>query len=236
MSVAKMRLADRVSADIQTMIFNNYKPGDRLPVENELAQMFSVSRITVREAIRQLNTMGVVDVRQGEGTFVNQLTPTSFMRPMLPMLTLSNVDLEDIFEVRLLIECRAAEYAALRATEEELSMLKATLLEAETTALSGEISKYNEIDVRFHNEIARCSHNQVITVINELIIDMIKESIIHTCNTPSHLVDSIVYHNRIYHALAERNAKEVSNLMKEHLSNALRFLQGNRAADNGDRR
>jgi len=230
MSVPKMRLADRVASDLQNMIFTKYQPGDKLPVENELAQLFSVSRVTVREAIRQLNTMGIVDVRQGEGTFVEQLTPSSFMRPMLPMLTLSDVDLADIFEVRMLIECRAAEYATQRATDEEIAQLKATLEEMEEAALAGDIRLHNEIDVRFHNEIAKCSHNQVITVICELITELIKESVFYSCSVPSHIVNSVVYHNRIYHALVERNASEVKQAMSEHLAGGLSFVLETREA------
>lgn len=231
MSVPKMRLADRVASDLQNMIFTKYQPGDKLPVENELAQLFSVSRVTVREAIRQLNTMGIVDVRQGEGTFVEQLTPSSFMRPMLPMLTLSDVDLADIFEVRMLIECRAAEYATQRATDEEIAQLKATLEEMEEAALAGDIRLHNEIDVRFHNEIAKCSHNQVITVICELITELIKESVFYSCSVPSHIVNSVVYHNRIYHALVERNASEVKQAMSEHLAGGLSFVLETREAN-----
>ena len=230
MSVPKMRLADRVASDLQNMIFTKYQPGDKLPVENELAQLFSVSRVTVREAIRQLNTMGIVDVRQGEGTFVEQLTPSSFMRPMLPMLTLSDVDLADIFEVRMLIECRAAEYATQWATDEEIAQLKATLEEMEEAALAGDIRLHNEIDVRFHNEIAKCSHNQVITVICELITELIKESVFYSCSVPSHIVNSVVYHNRIYHALVERNASEVKQAMSEHLAGGLSFVLETREA------
>ena len=230
MSVPKMRLADRVASDLQNMIFTKYQPGDKLPVENELAQLFSVSRVTVREAIRQLNTMGIVDVRQGEGTFVEQLTPSSFMRPMLPMLTLSDVDLADIFEVRMLIECRAAEYATQRATDEEIAQLKVTLEEMEEAALAGDIRLHNEIDVRFHNEIAKCSHNQVITVICELITELIKESVFYSCSVPSHIVNSVVYHNRIYHALVERNASEVKQAMSEHLAGGLSFVLETREA------
>lgn len=230
MSVSKTRLADRVAADMQNMIFTKYQPGDKLPVENELAQIFSVSRATVREAVRQLNTMGIVDVRQGEGTFVEQLTPSSFMRPMLPMLTLSNVDLADIFEVRMLIECRAAEYATQRASDEEIAALKITLEEMEEAALTGDIRLHNEIDVRFHNEIAKCSHNQVITVICELITELIKESVFYSCSIPSHIVNSVVYHNRIYHALVERNAAEVKQAMSEHLAGGLSFVLETRSA------
>lgn len=225
MGASKTRLADRVAADLQNLIFTEYKAGDQLPVENELAQQFSVSRITIREAISKLSTMGIIDVRQGEGTFVKQLAPASFMRPMLPMLSLCDADYEDILEVRLLIECSAVESAAQRATGEELELLKTSLDNMENAVLSGELRQYNEYDVDFHNQIARYSHNQVIAIINELIIDMIKESIFYSCNTSDQVLNSVIYHNRIYKALIERDAEQASRLMKEHLSGALAFIK-----------
>lgn len=227
----KVRLADQVTKELQAMIFSNYKPGDRLPVENELAQHFSVSRITIREAISKLSIMGVVDVRQGEGTFIKKLSPSSFMQPMLPMLTLSNTEMSDIFEVRLIIECRAAELAAQRSTPESLSRLKELLELMEQSALCNEIQQYNTYDVQFHKEIARCSCNQVLSVICELITDMIQESIFFSCKTASHIMNSVIYHNRIYYAISEHNAEEASKAMREHLNGALTFVQSSTADD-----
>lgn len=225
MNSTKVRLADQVTADLQAMIFSKYNPGDRLPVENELAQLFSVSRITIREAVSKLSTMGVLDVRQGDGTFVKRLAPASFMQPMLPMLALSDVDLADVFDVRLLIESRAAELAAERISEEELQKLQDIFEIMEQAALSNEIRRYNEYDVQFHKEIARCSGNQVIAVICELITETIRESIFYSCHTPGHIMNSVIYHNRIYNAIKEHNAPQAAQMMREHLKGGLAFAQ-----------
>lgn len=225
MNSTKVRLADQVTSDLQAMIFNKYSPGDRLPVENELAQLFSVSRITIREAISKLSTMGIIDVRQGDGTFVKRLSPASFMQPMLPMLALSDVDLADVFDVRLLIESRAAELAAERITEEEQKKLQNTFDIMEQAALSNEIRKYNELDVQFHKEIAAISGNQVIAVICELITEMIRESIFYSCHIPSHIMNSVIYHNRIYNAIKDHNAPLAAQMMREHLRGGLAFAQ-----------
>lgn len=225
MNSTKVRLADQVMSDLQAMIFNKYSPGDRLPVENELAQLFSVSRITIREAISKLSTMGIIDVRQGDGTFVKRLSPASFMQPMLPMLALSDVDLADVFDVRLLIESRAAELAAERITEEEQKKLQNTFDIMQQAALSNEIRKYNELDVQFHKEIAAISGNQVIAVICELITEMIRESIFYSCHIPSHIMNSVIYHNRIYNAIKDHNAPLAAQMMREHLRGGLAFAQ-----------
>lgn len=74
MKIERTSLSDRVAEELQAMIRSGeYKPGDKLPTEGELMEKFSVSRITVREAVRKLRTMGLVEVRQGDGTFVKEL-------------------------------------------------------------------------------------------------------------------------------------------------------------------
>ena len=78
MKLARVRLADQVANKILEMIANGiYKPGDKLPVENEIAESFSVSRVTIREAFVKLSMMGIIDIRQGDGTFVKKVSPDS---------------------------------------------------------------------------------------------------------------------------------------------------------------
>lgn len=225
MSRDRVRLSDQVASKLQNMIFSKYSPGDKLPVEMELAQLFSVSRVTIREAIGKLSTMGIVDVRQGEGTFINKLSVSSFMQPMLPMLTLSNASLTEIFEVRLLIETYAAEQAALHVTKENIHLLQVPFECMEQAALTGELSQYTMNDVLFHKAIAQCSGNSVIAIICDLITEMIRESIFESCKTPAHIMNSVIYHYRIYQAISNHNAEESRKMMQEHLVGGLSFLE-----------
>lgn len=152
MPIAKTRLSDQVAQELQNMIADEtYKVGQKLPVENELAQMFSVSRVTVREAVRKLSVMGILDVRQGGGTFVKCLTPESFMTPVLPMLALDKKNLNDIFEVRILIECKSAELAAQNITDAQLEKLKRLLDKMDACALQEDLDTYNQYDTKFHH-------------------------------------------------------------------------------------
>lgn len=228
--MAKKRLSDQVMVDIQSMIAKNYKPGDRLPPENELVQMFSVSRMTVREAISKLSAVGIVDVRQGDGTFVKKISPVSLVPMVLPMLSLSDINMSDVFDVRILIECHAAELAASHATKQELKELRNLLEQMDQAVLDNEIQQYNEWDLEFHKCIAKSSGNSIISMICELITEMIRESISQSCQTAEHTVSSIIYHNHILQAISKHDGAKAALIMRDHLSSGLSFVLEHRNA------
>jgi GntR family transcriptional repressor for pyruvate dehydrogenase complex len=228
LKVTRVRLSDQVANEIKNMILNNdFKAGDKLPVENELAKMFSVSRVTVREAISKLSLTGIIDVRQGEGTFVKKLGPDSFMKPLLPMLMMEKKDVQDVFEVRLLIECKNAELAAKNATPAELAKIKVCLDKMEKCAMEGDLEQYNRQDTRFHYLIAKCSHNQVLVTIQELLTDMINSSIKVTLQPPNALATSVLLHRKIYEALRNQDQKAAFEAMHQHISGGAGYVESN---------
>ena len=229
MAKPKERLGDRITTELQNLIFSPYNQGDKIPTEGILADQFSVSRITIREAITHLKSKGILDVRQGDGTFVSGLTPSSFMKPILPMLKLKKTDIEDIFEVRILIESQAARSAASRGlTAEETANLHDILKQMDQVAIEKNTILYNNLDLDFHQCIARYSHNEVLSTIHELLLDLIKETIQKTCNGPEHILNSIIYHNRIVKAIDERNSELAGQMMTHHITDGLEFIRKKR--------
>ncbi len=225
MKVTRVKLSDQVANEIQNMILNNdFQAGDKLPVENELAKMFSVSRITVREAISKLSLTGIIDVRQGEGTFVKKLGPESFMKPLLPMLMMGKKDMQDVLEVRLLIECKNAQLAAKNATPAELAKVKACLEKMEQCAMEGDLAQYNRYDAKFHYLVAKCSHNQVLVTIQELLMDMVTSSIEVTIQPPNALATSILLHRKIYEALRNHDQQAAFEFMQQHIGGAAGYV------------
>lgn len=226
MGVVKDRLSDQVARELQAMICNQlYQIGDKLPVENDLAQMFSVSRITIREAVRMLSIMGILDVRQGDGTFVKSLSPESFMRPLIPMLSLNKKNLEDIFEVRMLIECKAAELAAQFATDEQIEVLQGLYDKMEACALNGDLDTYNDYDANYHYEIARFSSNEVLKTILGLLGDMLKDAIMASISPPNALTTSLIYHKKILESIARHDSASASEYMQAHLKGGADYIR-----------
>lgn len=226
MKIERTSLSDRVAEELQAMIRSaEYQVGDKLPTEGELMEKFSVSRITIREAVRKLRTMGLLEVRQGDGTFVKELTPTSFMKPLLSMLTLDKKNLRDIFEVRLVIECKSAELAAQRAEEEALRNMQTYLNRMDTAIAEGNREHYNEADMLFHYEILKSSGNQIILAIGDMIVSMIRDSISASISPPNALANSITMHKKIYTAISQKDPAEAVAAMKQHLEGGASYIE-----------
>lgn len=226
MKIAKVRLADQVADKILEMIANGiYKPGDKLPVENEIAELFSVSRVTVREAFVKLSMMGIVDIRQGDGTFVKKVSPESFMKPLLPMIILDKKNLVDIYVARLAIESKTAELAALNSTDQDISDLNDIMKLMENAYKLNDFEQYHINDCNFHLMIAKVGKNAILYKILEIIHDLLNYSIIAASEESSLLELSIKLHKLIIGAITDRDPDKAVEYMVSHLSGGLNYLK-----------
>ncbi|MEL6982179.1 MAG: FCD domain-containing protein [Actinomycetota bacterium] len=159
-----MSANDRIINDIVTMIADGeLTPGDRLPPEAELAARIGTSRGSLREAVRVLVSLGILDVRVGDGTYVTSLDGASLLRGLglIGQVATGKTALE-IFEIRRILESAAAEMAASRITDDELAELRQVVeqLEVETDG-----DRFVELDMRFHDLIAAAAGNQALQVL-----------------------------------------------------------------------
>ena len=151
-------LADDVAAGLQDMITGGtYAVGDRLPSEPELMLLFGVGRSSVREAVRLLVNAGMLRVQQGQGTFVTSSQPLT--GPLGRKL--HTADYQELNEVRLLLEVKIAEKAALHRTREDLARMKTFLRAREKFAKAGNVDATMQADVHFHTSIAVASKNSI---------------------------------------------------------------------------
>ena len=226
MKLAKVRLVDQVVAKIQGMILQGiYKPREKLPVENELAEMFSVSRVTIREAFVQLSIMDIVDIRQGDGTYVKSVSPESFMKPLLPMLILNKKNLTDIYVTRIAIEGKTAELAALNATDKDIADLRGILQSMYYNFEQNNFEQYHENDYIFHLSVARFGKNTILPKILEILQDCLKYSITAASNEPVLIEKSIKLHRLIVDAIAERNPEKAVEHMLDHIKGGMVYFK-----------
>ncbi|SDL62348.1 DNA-binding transcriptional regulator, FadR family [Pedobacter sp. ok626] len=170
--IKRKSLADEVAFKIQEQIsFGKYKVNEKLPIEPELMKSFGVGRSTIREAIKILANSGLLRVQQGVGTFVEQ--STSNREPMEQRLKRANV--QDLDEVRQLLEMKIAEKAAINRTDSDIIAIKAHLENRKKSAAAGLIEDCIEADVQFHIAIAEASKN-------EILADLYRSTSIHLKN------------------------------------------------------
>ena len=117
-SISNKKVYEQVIEQIQKNIMDGtFKKGDKLPSERELSEKMAVSRTSIREALRVLETMGVVESRQGEGNFICSNIEKSSLQPLSMMFKLNNGSWSDIFELRNILEIECARLCSLRATD-----------------------------------------------------------------------------------------------------------------------
>ncbi|GLH99376.1 FadR/GntR family transcriptional regulator [Phytohabitans aurantiacus] len=161
-----MSRTDEVINSIKRMILEGaFRPGDRLPVEKDLAESLGVSRGSLREGISALSILGVVNTRQGDGTYVTDLDVGQLLAPLGFVVDLEGRgDARHVHAVRRLLECEAARLAAGRITDSALAEARALLDEA-TRIMSQAPQDHEriiEIDIQFHRIIAAHTGNPVL--------------------------------------------------------------------------
>ena len=152
-------LADAVVSKLQQQLsLGEYKPGEKLPSEPELMEQFGVGRSTIREAICILSNTGILSVRQGSGTFVQE--QTGIAEPLSQRLRRATA--HDLDEVRQLLEMKIAEKAALHRSKDDIEKMKALLKQRDTAAKAGDTEEAIHADIQFHVAIAAAGRNDIL--------------------------------------------------------------------------
>lgn len=191
------------------------QPGDRLPSERALSEALGVSRPTVREAIRSLQAMNIVESRHGSGTFVASLSVDDLLRPLLFALALSDFGIEHLFEVRLMLEPGTAALAAERGDDEELEHLRDVAQHGRTDDLPPE--QLASLDAELHECIARASHNALLERLLASIRTLAEESRNYTVRLPGVAQHTVSEHEEIVTAICARDPEQARAAMAEHL-------------------
>ena len=200
------------------IIDGRLKPGDRLPSEQRLSELLGVSRGTLREAFKKLQLMGVVAVRQGEGTFVTKVSPGAMMRSLSPMLLMDHSSILELIEARKIIEAETASLCCLRASPAEIEEIE-SILKAMTECSNLDLEHFDELDIEFHMRLAKAAKNRVLLRILETLRDLLFEQIREVLKDPEGATRACKYHRQIYSALVDRDPKLAKRHMLAHLKN-----------------
>ncbi|CAN5512601.1 FadR/GntR family transcriptional regulator [soil metagenome] len=192
------------------------RPGDRLPTMKELAQTFSVATPTIREALRQLQATGVVDIKHGSGIYVRR-SSQNMMIANPHYGELDGVTLMQLLEARLIIEPQLAGLAALNATEADLAYIE-TLLDDAEHLLKGHDDALNPINMRFHTAIARASGNSVLAQMLESLVELYTREQLAILEIFNARVRDYRDHILIFGALRDRDPAIANRRMTQHLT------------------
>ena len=226
--VKSTRIYEEIVRQIKGMIAEGrLRSGDRLPPERDLADKFVVSRTSVREALRALETLGLLEIRPGEGTFVRAVSVDALVEPLARAMLSQREAITELFEARRLIEPAIAAFAARRATREEVHEMERILDEQAKEIASGRTGLLQ--DAQFHAAIGAAAHNRAITRIAHAIMDLLTQSREESLSTPGRPERSHQNHRRILQAITRRDPRGAEQAMLEHLDTVETLVRGDRA-------
>ena len=214
-------VADQLKKKI---ISGEYASGDQLPIEADLCQSFGVSRITVREAMKKLNTMGLVEIKQGKGTFVKNVDLGMFMKPLFQLVEFSEVNIEAIYTAREFIEGGIASLAAKNRTEEDVAKMHQCLQNLDYCGQQGDLEGTYRCDVEFHMALAKAAGNPILLAAMEAIQDIDDACVKRYDKYLVGYASSRSEHKNILRAVMQQDAGLAQKEMHLHAKNSKEIL------------
>ena len=201
-------------------IEKRFAAGDKLPNENELAAELSVSRTTIREAIKTLAARDIVEIQRGRGTFVTK--GALAQKQEMEQLTAIKVNAKDLYEMRLIFEPEAAYLAAERGTETEIRRILEYGRKVEEQIRAEQDRTENE--QAFHKAIAQATHNEFMNQLMPILFQAISKGVTLSEQSDKAIDDTLNDHRTIMEFLQQRNAEGAKNAMKIHILHAIKEL------------
>jgi GntR family transcriptional repressor for pyruvate dehydrogenase complex len=197
------------------------KPGDKLHSVEQLSENFKVGRSAIREALSALRAMGLVEMRQGEGTFVREFNPKTLSSSLTAVALLSEKDIHDLLEVRKILELGSVYSAVENAQEDDFMRISAALDEMEKANGSEELGE--QADLHFHMAIAEASQNRFLIDLMNNVSETMVEAMLETrriwlYSEKTTLEKIFQEHKQIFDAIVDRNPTKAQELMMKHLS------------------
>jgi GntR family transcriptional repressor for pyruvate dehydrogenase complex len=222
--IRKTRVPEEIADRIRVLILDGtFPPGRPLPAERQLAERFGVSRGSIRDAFRTLETIGLLVTRHGQGTFPQELDVDRLVAPLASVLSYRHDLQDELLDVRRIFEPAVARYAASRITDEDLADLQ-RILDAQRKKLKSGRSAIVE-DTAFHQVLARATRNRVVVSIMATLNDLLVESRKLTLKQKGRPVRSIEGHEAVVAALRRRDAGGAAEAMREHIDQIAGLLQ-----------
>ncbi len=213
-------LSEMIADDIYSMIVveNRFKPGEKLPNENDFAKILKINRSTLREANKILVTRNVLEIKRGKGTFVKK----DFAKEendVFYTLADDESSVKEVFEMRMIIEPEAAYYATLRATESEIKNI-VELGEILGQKIYNDEYRMNE-ELEFHKAIAKATHNSFMNRLMPVLLQAVYVGVLQTQHDEQIRKNSLRDHKLIMDFMESRDAIGAKNAMRLHMVHAM---------------
>ncbi len=221
--VRRSSVRTQVFEQLKTQVVGGtWKPGSKLPSENDLAGTLGVSRVSIREGLQKLVTLGLLETRHGEGTFVKEMSPDLYLNTLLPLLVLEKTSIFQVLEYRRVMDTGAVVLAVERAGKEDLEEMERIYALMVKSASDDHL--FAQADLDFHLAVSKATKNPIFIKVNAIIRDILSvsmEGIVRALGRQ----DGLFYHRRILDAIIARDAAAAERIMREHVVRTIERLK-----------
>jgi len=214
-TIRRSKLYEEVADRLQQWILDEMKPGDKLPPERQLAETFGVGRSSIRDAVRRLQAMGMVEPRQGHGTVICEVSDHSIISPLSSVLIRNSKLVAELLDVRKIIEPGISARAAGNASPEQISAME-EILQRQGKKLSRGESAIEE-DTEFHYCLALAADNSVVLRVLDVLMDLLQKSREQSLQIKGRPAKSLIGHRQIVAAIKRKDGAGAEAAMRQHL-------------------
>jgi len=214
-AIRRSKVYEEVARQIERLILKKLHPGDKLPSERELAEILGVSRSSIRDAIRSLELVGLVEPRQGAGTVVRDAGTESFAHPLADILIHKRQSVTELLDFRKMLEPPLAARAATHASVDDIAEMEDVLQRQEEKLHLGQLA--TEEDSEFHYSVALASDNSVVLKVLDVLMDLLRDTRERSLQVEGRPEKSLAGHRRILAAIKRRDALAAEAAMRRHI-------------------
>lgn len=223
--VTRQSVSEQVFEQLKEQILSNeWKKGEKIPSENELAALLGVSRVTVRNALQKLISLGLIETRFGEGSFITDALPGISMNSLIPIAYLKENSLQEILEYRRVLEGNVAELATKKASAEDVAKLEEAYLAMEK--VKDDLEQFSKADLNFHLLLANITKNSLIIQTFYIFSDVLNRAFSQIVTKRGNSA-GIYYHKLLFEAVKGGNSLDAKRIMDEHMEDLYNTFQTN---------
>ncbi len=222
--INKIKVSDEVLNQLkQNILTGTFKPNEKLPPEGQLCELFQVSRISIRTALHKLEAIGLIETRNGEGTFVRGFDPGSLMLPLLRHIQITRQDILDLLAYREAVEMLGCRLAAENGSQTEAETLENIYHQMEKAACAGDTDAFTQFDIAFHHQIANMSANSFIIRTLQIIDDFFQAHL-QRMNQSISLIYSLDSHRALTDAVKHHRPEEAAGILSDSIQASIRTV------------
>jgi GntR family transcriptional repressor for pyruvate dehydrogenase complex len=230
--IKKVSTASKVFESLYEMIVSGqFKRGQKLPSQEELARQFGVSRNTLREAMNKLYAMGLLSSHQGIGTVVESPNPEGYLSALSGQFLLDTLSVREFIEARICIERTSVRLAVARAGKHDIERLTGILNSQKLAFKKKDAEEFTRQDAAFHMGLTQLSGNRVLMKFLQTVQDMLYRFIGEVVQLPGAISDAMRFHKQVTEAIEAKDADLAERVIVSHLFDVVRRIESNLKID-----